>query len=412
MRSPSIEPTKSVLRSQEKKFEYGTNCIFCGTGDKFDGRKKEHTLIPVRSLEFKKQVFHASTSWPDEWRLKVRSRVEFVSDLPAADAVYHQVCNVNFRTGKQLPKKFVCEDSAMKNVKLGRPQESLQADAFKRIIEHLEQYDEEQITIDDLVHKMDDNLHGTGVTSYSCKHMKKQIEKYFGDEIIITEVNGKTNVVTLWSTATSILRDFYASPKEDDTDLEKQRIISAAAKFIKSDIKALQQQKDVYPGYDEMASLETATEFIPASLQIFLKQLITSHDANVKIASLGQAITQSTRPRVLMAPLQLGLAVQLHHQFGSRFLIETLHKHGFCSSYSEVINFERSAAVSQGTNISNLQTKDFVQYVADNVDHNICTLDGSNTFHGMGMIVAVTPSIRNKKQIPCTLYSATHQLLA
>ena len=28
----------------------------------------------------------------------------------------------------------------------------------------------------------------------------------------------------------------------------------------------------------------------------------------------------------------------------------------------------------------------FVQYVADNVDHNVCTLDGQNTFHGMGII--------------------------
>ena len=27
-----------------------------------------------------------------------------------------------------------------------------------------------------------------------------------------------------------------------------------------------------------------------------------------------------------------------------------------------------------------------LQYVADNVDHNIATLDGHGTFHGMGII--------------------------
>ena len=27
--------------------------------------------------------------------------------------------------------------------------------------------------------------------------------------------------------------------------------------------------------------------------------------------------------------------------------------------------------------------------VADNVDHNICTLNGENTFHGMGMVAAI-----------------------
>ena len=34
-----------------------------------------------------------------------------------------------------------------------------------------------------------------------------------------------------------------------------------------------------------------------------------------------------------------------------------------------------------------------MQYVADNVDHNIRTLDGSGTFHGMGIITAITPKI-------------------
>ena len=37
---------------------------------------------------------------------------------------------------------------------------------------------------------------------------------------------------------------------------------------------------------------------------------------------------------------------------------------------------------------------------ADNVDHNICTLDGYGTFHGMGMIVAVTPETCSGQSIP------------
>ena len=32
----------------------------------------------------------------------------------------------------------------------------------------------------------------------------------------------------------------------------------------------------------------------------------------------------------------------------------------------------------------------FSQHVADNVDHNLCTLDGKNTFHGMGIIRIAT----------------------
>ena len=41
--------------------------------------------------------------------------------------------------------------------------------------------------------------------------------------------------------------------------------------------------------------------------------------------------------------------------------------------------------------------------VSDNVNHNIVTLDGNNTFHGMGVIVSVVaplPQIQRKDRIP------------
>lgn len=107
---------------------------------------------------------------------------------------------------------------------------------------------------------------------------------------------------------------------------------------------------------------------------------------------------QATRPRVMLAPLQFGLGVQLYHHFASRFLIDTLHHLGFCCWYQEVHQFERNAAKFHGTNIPDLSTE-FVQYVADNVDHNIRTLDGLGTFHGMGMIAAITPGIRSRQPI-------------
>ena len=43
------------------------------------------------------------------------------------------------------------------------------------------------------------------------------------------------------------------------------------------------------------------------------------------------------------------------------------------------------AAVDQGTDIPE-HSSQFVQYAADNVDHNIRTLDGNNTFHGMASL--------------------------
>ena len=44
----------------------------------------------------------------------------------------------------------------------------------------------------------------------------------------------------------------------------------------------------------------------------------------------------------------------------------------------------------------------FLQFIADTIDHNLQTLDCLNTFHGMGMIKAVTPGIKwTSRIIPC-----------
>ena len=64
------------------------------------------------------------------------------------------------------------------------------------------------------------------------------------------------------------------------------------------------------------------------------------------------------------------------------------------------LSFERSAAVNEGTDIPYFREGVYVQYVADNVHHNIHTLDGHNTFHAMGMIAAVTPATSSTVQIP------------
>lgn len=34
-----------------------------------------------------------------------------------------------------------------------------------------------------------------------------------------------------------------------------------------------------------------------------------------------------------------------------------------------------------------------VQFFADNVEYNLITLDGSGTFHGMGIIASITPRV-------------------
>lgn len=131
--------------------------------------------------------------------------------------------------------------------------------------------------------------------------------------------------------------------------------------------------------------------YIPKGLRTFLQGLLAEKDNHIKVSSIGQALMQATRPRCLLSPLQIGLAIQMHNNFGSRSLIDTLYNMGFCSSYSDVQRFEKCAAFAQGISLPGCQEESCVQFIADNVDHNICTLDGNETFHGIGIVAGITP---------------------
>ena len=77
-------------------------------------------------------------------------------------------------------------------------------------------------------------------------------------------------------------------------------------------------------------------EYVPESLVHLLRVLLSAKYIDLKLSS-------ATRPRTLMPPLQLRLGVQLHHNFASKFLIQSLSRLGFCCSYAEVQKYERVA---------------------------------------------------------------------
>ena len=107
-----------------------------------------------------------------------------------------------------------------------------------------------------------------------------------------------------------------------------------------------------------------------------------------------------------MCPLPFGLGIELENAFGSKWLINHLSRFGFSISADEVLRYKESAI--ECTVHVQVQTKDdqFVQWVADNVDHNIVTLTGKGTFHGMGVIsitskpssIVTTTAIKRLKQ--------------
>ena len=116
--------------------------------------------------------------------------------------------------------------------------------------------------------------------------------------------------------------------------------------LIKTDIKTtVASMEDTYPTTAEL-KIPAALDFIPASLWFLLQHLFVGKDTSRKVAGIGQAVVQAARPRAVIAPLQLGVAVQMHHLYRSRFLIDSLSTIEFASSYPEVQRLEMNAACS------------------------------------------------------------------
>lgn len=59
-----------------------------------------------------------------------------------------------------------------------------------------------------------------------------------------------------------------------------------------------------------------------------------------------------------------------------------------------------NAAASYDKNSLSVGKDTIIQFVADNVDHNLRTLDGHGTFHGMGMIATITHGKILQKGVP------------
>ena len=305
----------------------------------------------VKTYNFADKVLQFCKSRNDDWAFTVRGRIEFFGgDLHAADCVYHKSCDVNFRTFREIPRHHRLAPES-KRKKVGRPTNSDQEQAFYKMCTYFEENDEEQLTITYLSNKMKEYLHDSDSSAYGNQYLKSKLQKHYGDSVFLAEGEGLHDIVTFREKTSSILRDYFKMPNKDDEESQKKAIIETAAKLIKSDIKTqLMPIMNEYPKATDL-DLDFTLEYVPPSLRYLLQHLLVGKDIRRKQASIGHCIIHAVRPRTVIAPLQLGLAVQMHHHFRSRFLIDSLSAMGYCSSYSEVQRFEANAAASVAPDI-------------------------------------------------------------
>jgi len=126
-----------------------------------------------------------------------------------------------------------------------------------------------------------------------------------------------------------------------------------------------------------------AKKWVPPLLQKFLQCPIKDE---VKQVALGHSIVQSCLPRSVVAPVLFGVGVSVDHVLGAQWLLKVLNTLGFSLSVEEVIRYKQSVVRAEGSDKTPIGRDVISQWAGDNVDHNVKTLDGSQSFHGMGNI--------------------------
>lgn len=175
---------KRNTRASQGQYESGTDCLFCGTFVDFSVKssrlKASNEPQRVRTSEFSETIRQCCRRRSDEWSFIVLGRVEyFLSDLHAADCVHHNTCSNMFRAGLNMPQKYQVDCTTVKKTKVGKPENDLRHLAFLQTCDFLVDNDEEQLTINDLVHEMEKYLENEDVGAYNRKYMKQRLIEYY-----------------------------------------------------------------------------------------------------------------------------------------------------------------------------------------------------------------------------------------
>jgi len=394
-RKRALSPLKKTTSRKKSKlsrstFDWRNNCMFCGEICHINTKNPDRNECQeVTELSFKDEVLLTCEKRGKKGDV-IAIRVRGCHDLVATDARYHKSCLSIFHNLAKPLNIGNYRKENVQNVKVGRPEEEEKRLHFDRLCDWMEG-EAELYTITELHSKMIE-MAGSE-TVYGTKWLKTKLKDKYEDHIFFAELNGKSDVVCLKDTASLFINNTWYEAREEDADKDSERIIKTAAKLILSDIRSAKIEKENYPTEEEISDILFCENLQPTTLRKFLEVFVKTR---LKRASLGHCLMMCSRPRSGILPIPFGLSIELDNMFGSRWLVDEMSKLGFGVSYSELQKFKQSVLIHDDSlEATNRQQPEFTQWIADNVDHNVCTIDGNNTFHGMGII---SSSIKSSPQ--------------
>ena len=274
----------------------------CGELATVDIRHPERS---AQTLSIRTRMLQVCRERNDCWGHEVQGRLETCLDLVASEAVYHTACHRSFCHVKQADVELGCS--------AGRPEDPAKSDSFKKICAYLEAADDQLCAVSDLLQILQD-MGETGEVAYSLRHLKRKLEETYGDHIFFSEVSGRKNVICFRDMASHIITDKWYRDRHSCVEDDSQRIITAAAKLIRAQIREAVYSHDTYPAPSELSDAEKCKNWIPSLLRQFMDIVVCEE---LKQVSIGHSIVQGARPRSAISPVLFGVGVSLDHTFGS-----------------------------------------------------------------------------------------------
>ena len=367
--------------------------------------KKDRRLVKIQTLDRDSALKQAALSKNDEDMLRKISTV----DLIAQEALYHSAC---FSTYVRKATETKTESG------LGFDS------AFMKLIADIDNdlmQNKKAFHLTSLLAKLKVYLPKDKAVSFRSYQLQRKLEMYYGDAISVESQHGQGMSSIVFSSnitpgdaikaVADLKKDVKASKIEEEVssnfECNQEHTLYLAATILRNDIGTY-KPSETYPSPGEMGLSECAQQ-MPPLITKFVEWLVDKnsyaaatsayvppHDILRHCVALTECIVSTCQKTP--TPFQVGLAIQLHHEYGSRSLIDTLHSHGLCISYDELRRFITSVAAIELERIKDDTYApsgiipiscggSLIQEGDDNVDINTETIDGKDTFHSMARVV-------------------------
>jgi hypothetical protein len=249
-------PKKQKLRRSVTPFDWKVNCIFCCKVVIFDSRHPDRCSDSraARCIPLQKEILKRCDERDDHWAYTIKARLNNCIDLVAAEAVYHNNCHTRFYLNKDLA-------SASINSNLrGRSADITMSETFEAMCKWLDD-ETELLTLDELYKKMKEISNGNEV--YSIRSLKQKLIEKYKKHIFFAKKEGGKDVICFRDAANMIINDAWYNERKTDKYDEARRIVKAAAKILKSEIRDASCRTEFYPSSEDIAK---GKEWLPSLL--------------------------------------------------------------------------------------------------------------------------------------------------